>query len=372
MEEKVYWVGFNLVRGIGAVRLSSLIAAFGSAENAWNATPAQLMEAGLGEKLVENFLQVKRQVNLEQVWKNIEKNEITVLTSADSLYPPRLKEINQPPPVLYVRGEIKLEDEWAVAIVGTRRMTAYGRQVTEELADFLGRHGVTVISGLARGVDAIAHQTAIKAGGRTYAILGSGVDYIYPPENRKLAQEIIHAGALISEYPLGTFPESTNFPPRNRIISGLSQAVVIIEAGDTSGALITATFAAEQGREVFAVPGYIHAPQSKGTNRLIQDGARPLLKVEDVLEVLNLEQIHEYKQARLLIPADDIETVIINVIGDETLHVDEIQVKSGLPVEKISAALVMMELKGMVRQAGNMSYLLVHEATSEYRTNKDA
>lgn len=372
MDEKIFWVGFNLVRGIGAVRLQNLIKVFGNAEKAWNANTHQLKDAGLGEKVIENLQQVKNQVDLAKVWSNIEKNQITVITSSEDCYPRRLKEIDQPPPVLYVRGEIKLEDEWAVAIVGTRRMTAYGRQVTEELAEYLSRHGVTVVSGLARGVDAIAHQTVIKSGGRTYAILGSGVDYIYPPENRKLADEIIHSGALISEFPLGTAPESTNFPPRNRIISGLSQAVVVIEAGDTSGALITATFAAEQGREVFAVPGYIHAPQSKGTNRLIQDGARPLLKMDDVLEALNLEQIHEYKQARLLIPADEVESSLIKVIGDETLHVDEIQVKSGLPVEKVSAALVMMELKGMVRQVGNMEYMLVHEALGNYRINDDA
>jgi DNA processing protein len=368
MEERYYWVGFNLVKGIGAVRLRTLVDFFGSAEKAWKADANQLKEAGLGEKVIDNLHQVRSQVDLDKVWQKIQQNDITVLTSEDDLYPRRLKEIDQPPPVLYVRGEIRLEDEWSVAIVGTRRMTAYGRQVAEELADFLGRHGVTVISGLARGIDAIAHQSAIKAGGRTYAVMGSGVDFIYPPENRKLAEEIIHSGALISEYPLGTAPDSSNFPPRNRIISGLSQAVVVIEAGDTSGALITATFAAEQGKEVFAVPGYIHAPQSKGTNRLIQDGARPLLKVEDVLEALNLEQIQEYKQARLLIPADEVETNLINVLGDEMLHVDEIQVKSGLPVEKVSAALVMMELKGMVRQVGNMSYMLVHDAIGDYRT----
>ncbi len=266
MEERYYWVGFNLVKGIGAVRLRTLVDFFGSAERAWKADANQLKEAGLGEKIIDNLHQVRSQVDLDKVWQKIQQNDITVLTSEDDLYPRRLKEIDQPPPVLYVRGEIRLEDEWSVAIVGTRRMTAYGRQVAEELADFLGRHGVTVISGLARGIDAIAHQSAIKAGGRTYAVMGSGVDFIYPPENRKLAEEVIHSGALISEYPLGTAPDSGNFPPRNRIISGLSQAVVVIEAGDTSGALITATFAAEQGKEVFAVPGYIHAPQSKGTN----------------------------------------------------------------------------------------------------------
>ena len=171
-------------------------------------------------------------------------------------------------------GAITTEDQWAVAVVGTRRITAYGRQVAEEIARGLVQNGVTVVSGLARGVDAVAHQSALKNGGRTLAVLGSGVDNIYPPEHRKLADEINQSGAIISDYPPGTPPDSANFPPRNRIISGLAQAVIVVEAGEKSGALITAAFAAEQGRDVFAVPGYLYAPQSLGTNRLIHDGAR--------------------------------------------------------------------------------------------------
>ena len=207
-----------------------------------------------------------------------------MLTWEEDAYPRRLKEIDQPPPVLYLRGDLLPADEWAVAIVGTRRITAYGRQVTEEVATTLARSGVTVVSGLARGVDSVAHKAALDAGGRTIAVLGSGVDVIYPSEHRSLAERMIASGAILSDYPVGTAPDGVNFPPRNRIISGLSLAVIVVEAGQKSGALITAEFAAEQGRDVFAVPGNINAPQSAGCNALIQQGARPLLQARDVLE----------------------------------------------------------------------------------------
>jgi DNA processing protein len=367
IDPKAYWVGFNLVKGIGAARTRTLLDHFGTLEMAWKADKQQLIEAGLGERIIDNLLQVRRQVDLERIWADIEVKGIKVITVQEDGYPRRLKEIDLPPPVLFIRGEIRLDDDWAVGIVGTRRMTAYGRQVAEELAEFLAHHGVTVVSGLARGVDAISHQAAIKAEGRTYAILGCGVDVVYPPEHRTLAEEITQHGALISEFPVGTAPDSNNFPPRNRIISGLSQAIVVIEAGETSGALITAAFAADQGKDVFAVPGYIHALQSKGTNRLIRDGARPLLKVEDVLEVLNLEQIQEYRQARLEFPLDESEKKVVDVLGEDSMHVDEIQVKSGMSIDKVSSTLVMMELKGMVRQTGGMSYMLVRERIAPYR-----
>lgn len=362
-----YWVGFNLVKGIGSARTRALLDHFDSLEQAWNADRSRLLEAGLGEKTADNLIQVRRQIDLDKIWDGILQKGIRVVTFQEEAYPRRLKEVDLPPPVLFIRGELQADEDWAVAIVGTRRMTAYGRQVTEELAEHLGRHGIAVVSGLARGVDAIAHQSAIRASGRTYAVLGCGVDVIYPPEHRKLAEEIIQHGALISEYPVGTPPDSSNFPPRNRIISGLSQAVVVVEAGETSGALITAAFAADQGREVFAVPGYIHAAQSKGTNRLIRDGARPLLQAEDVLQSLNLEQVQEYRQTRLQFPLDDTEKKVVDVLGDETLHLDEIQVKSGMSIDTVSSTLVMMELKGMVRQAGGMKYSLVRERIAPYR-----
>ncbi|MEI6292019.1 MAG: DNA-processing protein DprA, partial [Chloroflexota bacterium] len=204
MDDKQYWVGFSLVKGIGAVRLQTLLNHFGSIESAWNASPFDLVSAGLGGKLIERFVQVRKSVNLEQYMFQVEKSNIKVLTWNDEDYPSHLKEIDQPPPVIYMKGTITRDDSWAVAIVGTRAVTSYGRQVTEELAAVLGQNGITVVSGLARGVDAVAHNAALKAGGRTIAVLGSGVDKIYPPEHRQLAMKIETDGAVISDYAPGT------------------------------------------------------------------------------------------------------------------------------------------------------------------------
>jgi DNA processing protein len=366
MDEKRFWIGFNLIKGIGAVRLQALIQHFGDLEVAWKAAPADLAEAGLGRKVIERLIQARAEVDLPKLWERIESQGIKILTWQDESYPGRLREIDQPPPVLYVRGEYLPDDLFAVALVGTRRVTAYGRQITEEISAFLAANGITVISGLARGVDAIAHQSTLKAGGRTIAVLGSGVDKIYPPEHRGLAEQMTERGAIISDYALGTPPDASNFPPRNRIISGLSLAVVVIEAGETSGALITAEFAAEQGREVFAVPGSILAPQSKGTNKLIQRGALPLLTMNDLMQALDLTRVGEQKAARKVIPTDETEARLMNVLGSEPLHVDEIRNQAELPIEKVSATLALMELKGMVRQVGGMNYVAMREEQSDY------
>ncbi len=367
MEEKAFWVGFNLVRGVGAVRVRNLLQHFGKLEIAWDAPAGALISAGLPARVVENFLVVRKQVNLEVVMKKIADQGVTVITWDEDVYPRRLKEIDQPPPVLFVRGSINVEDDWAVSVVGTRRVTPYGRQVAAEIARFLAQNGVTVVSGLARGVDAIAHQSAMQAGGRTLAILGSGVDVIYPPEHRKLAEEIVQQGAVISDYPLGTQPESSNFPPRNRIIAGLSLATIVVEAGERSGALITAEFAVEQGRDVFAVPGSILAPQSEGTNRLIEQGARPLLRMSEILESLKLEQIPEKQASRKAISASPEERKLLSCLDHEPKHIDEICTISGLPIQAVSATLTMMELKGLVTQVGGMNYVAARETKTLYK-----
>jgi DNA processing protein len=366
MDPKVYWVGFNFVKGIGAVRTRAILDQFHDLETAWHAPIDEFEKIGFSRKILENIQLARNQMDLDKIWTNLLKKEIQVITWGDEIYPRRLREVDQPPPVLYIRGELKPEDEWAVAVVGTRRMTVYGRQVTEDLAGFLAANGITVISGLARGIDSTAHSSVLKNGGRTLAVLGCGVDQIYPPENRKLIEEIIHHGAIVSEYPPGTPPDANNFPQRNRIISGLSQATVIVEAGETSGALITATFAAEQGREVFAVPGNILAPQSKGCNRLIREGAHPYLQPQDVLELLNLEQVQEYKQARLMMPGDEIESKLIDVLENDILPIDEITSRAGLTADKVSAALTIMELKGLVRQVEGTSYMVIREVNEKY------
>lgn len=365
--EKLHWVGFNLVKGIGAVRFRTLLDAFGDAQTAWQASAENLREVGLSPKVIENLLQLRQQVSLELVWKRIQAHEVTVLTWDEQEYPQRLKEIDQPPPVLYVRGALEQDDHWAVAVVGTRHVTAYGRQVTEEISSTLARSGVTVVSGMARGVDTIAHQAVLNAAGRTIAVFGSGVDVIYPPENRRLAEQIIEHGALISDYPLGAAPESQNFPPRNRIISGLSRAVIVVEAGVTSGSLITASFAAEQGRDVFAVPGSILSPQCQGTNRLIRDGAAPLISPQDVLEALNLDMVAEHRSARVALPTEPVERQLYDVLGREPMHVDDIRNLANLPIERVSATLALMELKGSVRQLGGMYYVAVREPSADYQ-----
>lgn len=369
MEQKAYWVGFNLVKGIGAVRMQALQNYFGDLSIAWQAPLEGLQSAGLCSKIAENVIRTRKSIDLEKYLDTIKGKGIQVLIREDEAYPERLKQIDQPPPVLYLRGKLIPEDFWAVAIVGTRRVTVYGRQIAEEISAYLANNGVTVVSGLARGVDGLAHDAALTVGGRTLAVLGSGVDRIYPPEHVRLAERILTHGALISDYAPGTPPDGVNFPPRNRIISGLSLGVVVIEAGEKSGALITAAFAAQQGREVFAVPGNILAPQSKGTNRLVQDGAHPLLRPEEILEILQLQQVTEHRAARTSLPTDATEARLLTLLGREPLHVDEIRAQAGLPIEKVSATLTMMELKGMVRQVGHMQYVALRENSSEYRVD---
>ena len=370
IDKRQYWVGFNLVKGIGSVRLKALLDAFGDVRTAWHASPDALRGAGLNVKLVDHLIKARDSVSLERVWESIQDQGITVITWDDENYSQRLREIPQSTPVLYIRGTITPEDDWAVAVVGTRRVTAYGRQIAERISATLARAGVTVISGLARGIDGVSHKAALEAGGRTIAVLGCGVDRIYPPEHRKLADQIMENGALVSDYVPGTLPEASNFPPRNRIVAGLSMATVVVEADRKSGALITAEFAAEQGREVFAVPGSVLAPQSRGTNRLIQDGAIPLLDPQEILDVLDLTRVTEHRAARMVLPSNATEALLYDILSHEPKHVDEIRAQTELPIEQVTSTLALMELKGMVRQMGGMRFTAVKEAQAEYRTDR--
>jgi DNA processing protein len=358
-DEKKYWIGFNMVRGIGAVRFQQIRSHFGDLSLAWKAPASAFTAAGLSQKVVANLQKLRDELDLDRLYESILAKDVRVLTLQDEDYPRLLREINQSPPVLYLRGTITPADEFAVAMVGTRRVSAYGQQITRDTSLYLAGNGLTIVSGLARGVDGLAHQHALKAGGRTIAVLGSGVDVIYPPEHRQLAEAIIENGAVISDYPLGTQPEGVNFPPRNRIISGLSLATIVVEAGERSGALITADFALEQGRDVFAVPGNVLSPASRGANRLIQKGAFALVSPKDVLDILDLSQVEAIKSARQVLPADETEARIFRVIGFEPIHVDDVCNQCGLSVDKVSAALTMMELKGMVQHVGGMRYATV-------------
>lgn len=362
-----YWIGFNIVKGIGPAKVRRLLDHFGDLALAWEASTDELIAAGLDKRSSDNVLAARKTINLDRILNRVEQVGLTVLTWDSPDYPANLLNIAQPPPVLYVKGTLTPADEWAVGMVGTRRATAYGREVARDLATSLAANGVTVVSGLARGIDSVAHKAALDAGGRTVAVLGCGLDYIYPAENRALAEAIAQAGALVSDYALGTQPEAANFPPRNRIISGLSKGVVVVESPEGSGALITADFAAEQGRDVFAVPGSILAAACRGTNKLIQQGAKPVLSVNDILEELNLTLVTEHKQARLALPANDTEQRLLACLSDDPVHVDEIGAQTAMPISHITGTLALMELKGMVRQVGGMNYIVAHEARAEYR-----
>jgi len=361
-----YWVGFNIVRGIGPTRLRALLDYFGDVERAWHAPGEELRRAGLDRRSLENLLATRAARDLDQELEKIAAVGAHLLTWESPGYPRLLREISDPPPVLYVKGTMTEEDAWAVAVVGTRRASPYGREVTRRLTSALARSGITIVSGLARGIDAEAHWAALRAGGRTIAVLGCGIDQVYPPEHRKLAEEVIAHGALVSDYPLGTRPEGSNFPPRNRIISGLSLGVLVTDAGVRSGALITADFAAEQGRDVFAVPGSILARGCAGTNALIRDGAKVVLGPEDILEELNLTMVAEQAEARQVLPADATEAALLARMSDEPTHVDELRQQVGLPIAQVTSTLALMELKGMVRQVGGMKYVVAREPGVEY------
>ncbi|MCS6843875.1 MAG: DNA-processing protein DprA [Caldilineales bacterium] len=367
MDSTAYWVGFNKVIGIGPARLRALLDYFGDIEAAWHGDPADLEDAGLDRRSLANLLAARSSLNLAQEMERLEQAGVQVVTWQSEDYPANLRNIHDAPPLLYVKGTLLPEDDWAVAVVGTRRASVYGKEATRLLSAELARNGVTVVSGLAVGIDSVAHQAALEAGGRTIAVLGSGLDVIYPEQNRRLAEAIVQRGALITEYPLGTQPERSNFPPRNRIISGLSLGVVVVEAGARSGALITADFALEQGREVFAVPGSIFQKSCEGTNRLIQDGAKPVLSAADVLEELNLAQVAQQAEVRAAVPTTPTEKALLDLLSEEPVHVDELGRAADLPAATVASTLALLELKGLARQVGGMSYVLAREGRLEYR-----
>jgi DNA processing protein len=361
-----YWVGFNKVSGIGAARLRALLDYFGEPEIAWNAPAHDLRQAGLDKRSLANLLRARDSLDLESELERLERAGVRVITWQDADYPRNLRQVYNAPPVLYVRGSIEKRDEWAVSVVGTRRASVYGKEAARMMGDGLARAGVTVVSGLARGIDAMSHRTCLDAGGRTIAVLGCGVDVIYPRQNARLAAEIVERGAMVSEYPLGTRPEASNFPPRNRIISGLTLGTVVVEADLGSGALITADFAAEQGREVFAVPGSVFAKGSRGTNQLIQQGAKMVCTVADVLEELNLTMVSEQAQARAVIPENETEALLLEHLSAEPVHVDALGRAVKMPIARVSSTLALLELKGIVRQVGGMNYVLAREGGVEY------
>ena len=354
-----FWLGLSIVPNIGAAKIAKLIEYFGSAKSAWLASPAALQAAGLDRRALNNLLETRRRLDLSGLAAGLARQGISLLTPVVADYPELLHEIAVPPPLLYASGLLAPEDVRAVAIVGSRRMSQYGKQITRQLVAELVHNGVTIVSGLARGVDSVAHRVALQEGGRTIAVLGSGLDRIYPPENRQLAREIVanRQGVILTEYPLGTKPDARHFPPRNRIISGLVRGVVVVEAGEKSGSLITTTFALEQGREVFAVPGPVNSPLSQGTNALLRDGATLVRTAADILEELRWQPSRELPGRQLMMPGTSEEISLWRHLSLEPVHVDDLCRLTLLSPAVVNSTLTLMELKGMVTTAAPLTYI---------------
>ncbi|NWF70670.1 MAG: DNA-protecting protein DprA [Chloroflexi bacterium] len=361
LSEQQYWLGFSLIPEIGTKRILKLLHHFGSLASAWKASEGALRQAGLEARLVERLLAQRKTLDTARELARVEKVRAWLLILDDARYPAALKAIADPPAVLYVRGTLRPEDERALCIVGTRKATLNGRETAQQIAQELARNGLTIVSGLAQGIDEAAHRGALLGGGRTIAISACGINSIYPPQNLELAHEIIERGAVVTEFPLNTPPRPHNFPQRNRIMSGLALGVLVAEAPAKSGALITASIAAEQGREVFALPGSIQNAASSGTNRLIQEGAKLVMTVGDILGELNIA--HSAVQAKAAVEnvgADsEIEAQVLQWLYPEPVHIDEIVRNSGLPVSVVSSTLTLLELKGLAQMVGAMQYCLV-------------
>lgn len=360
MENTRYYLGFNYVNGIGPVRLDRLIEQCGSIEAAWHASIAELMAIGLEPKLIEALVETRRTLDLNREMERLQRAGVALIDRENPAYPVALRHIPSPPPLIYVRGALSDVDSWSVAVVGTRQPTAYGREATRRLTTGLVEAGVTIISGLALGIDSIAHTAALDAGGRTLAVLPCGVDLVYPERHDALARRIADHGALISEFPPGTRPTPQLFPVRNRLISGLARGVLVVEAGVKSGALITVDYALEQGRDVFAVPGPIFSPRSEGTNRLIRNGAGLVTCAGDILEALDMSTAASQQEVRAALPDDPVEAAVLALVGYEPLHIDDLQRRTSMPVYEVSATLTVLELKGFVRQCAPMCYVLAH------------
>ena len=356
MTEREAYIALNMTDLVGPVRVRALIAAFGSPQAVFAADRAQLLGVkGIGEDVAESILNQRDSLDPAAEEEKARALGARIVTPVDAEYPEPLSKIYDPPLALYIRGTLEKTDRHAIAMVGTRHATHYGLSIADKLAYQLGKVGFTVVSGLARGIDTAAHRGALKAGGRTIAVIGSALDRLYPPENEKLAEEIVQHGAVISEYTLGREPDRTTFPYRNRVISGLSMGVVVVEAGATSGALHTVDQALEQGRTVFAVPGRVDNPTSKGPHRLIKNGARLVEDVDDILQEFEFLIPPEKKDAadkldsRPEVILSDLEQKIVRALWEEPLDVDSLARRSGLKSHEVSSLLIGLEMKRIVR-----------------------
>ena len=357
MPDRDYLIALSTFESFGPMRTHLLLSYFKSAGKIWTATQKDLLEVGLGTKLVEKFIEHRTKFDIQKYLNDLKKESVTAVTINDSDYPENLKDLEGMPHVLYVKGTLKKSDSRSVAIVGTRMMTSYGREIAQKFAGELATFGITVISGLALGIDAEAQRAALKAGGRTLSVLASGLDIISPLTNKALALEFIKSsGAVVSECPLNHQPFPSDFPVRDRLISAMAKAVIVIEGRMKSGTFYTVKAALEQGRPVFAVPGPITSPASEGPNYLIQNGAKLITSAKDVLDELHLQLKVDSEAIEKVMPGGPIEIKIIEILDREPLHLDELVRISGIATSEVSARLTIMEMKGLVRNMGQGIY----------------
>lgn len=356
-----YLNALNLIPGVGSAKIKILLDFFGNAENTWKAEDSQLSQSGIGEKLSAIIIEKRKDINPDQEWEKLEKENIRILPISNPDYPELLKEIHNPPQILYVKGDdFSFNEKPMIAVVGSRGMSAYGQQVAQSFSHDLAMSGVIVVSGLALGIDAIAHRACLNAGEKTIAILGSSLDdkNIGPTANFNLSRRIITQGALVSDYPLETAAGVGTFPARNRIMAGMTMGTLVIEAAEKSGTLITANLALDFNREVFSVPGPIFSPTSSGTNNLIKSGAKLVSSIKDILEELNLKKRIATQNARKIIPSSKEEELILKTLSAETLHIDKIIKLSNLHPGLAISTLSIMEIKGMVKNIGGQNYII--------------
>ncbi|MFH0739014.1 MAG: DNA-processing protein DprA [Candidatus Omnitrophota bacterium] len=356
-------VGLNLTRDIGSIRLKRLLDYFKDPESILNAPQGQLIAvSGIGQKIASGITLVKKE-DIDREFREANKLGLCIISSEDTDYPANLKNIPDPPIVLYVKGELKKEDNLGVAIVGSRRASFYGLASAQRFGSELSERGFTVISGMARGIDTCAHRAAMKAHGRTIAVMGSGFNNIYPPENKRLAQEISENGAVISEFPVDAPPLKEHFPQRNRTISGLALGVLVVEAAKNSGALITADFALEQGREVFAVPGEINCASSFGTNELIKQGAKLVSCTEDIIQEFNFTVGISHKErvqpVKRELDLSDKEAVLFELLSSQPLDLDTIIEKINMGIPDISAILLKLRIKKLIKELPGKQFIKV-------------
>lgn len=357
--ELKYWLAFSEINRLGPKRFSFMRQNFPNLEIAWKASPLDLLNAGLNEKIIEEMVILRCDIDPNALLEKIKAADVSVVTITDPAYPKLLKEIYNPPFVLYYKGNLAAANEQTIAVVGTRKFTHYGKNVTTQIVAELAKQNFCIVSGLAIGIDSLAHLAALKNGQHTIAVLASGLDdeNIYPSINRSLLKDILKGGGLVvSEYPLGRPPLRHNFPARNRIISGLSLGTLIVEAGETSGSLITASFSLEQNREVFAIPGALDSPCSVGTNELIKRGAKMVTNVNDILEELNIKKINELEKREDAIPDTPEEATLLKYLAAAPLHINDLVAITELTITEVSATLMLLEMKGKARNLGNMVY----------------